>query len=223
EKVSLVNGRIVSVRPDVLDREAWAQANAAYGRRITDEALLGLYEELGPELFGRECLCLWDPEPGDGGMWPVIPEAWWRAAADPIHKPFGRVRYALDVDQNAKGETWASIGASDGTHIEEVTPLEAGPGVGWVVAACARRKDEIGELLVAKDAPASALVPDLEAAGVRVRLVTQQEQEQASMQFYEALANGAIRHIDQPKLNAAASGAQKMVSGDEKWRFSRKV
>jgi hypothetical protein len=36
------------------------------GRWVTEESMQALFDELGPELFARECLCVWDPGAGIG-------------------------------------------------------------------------------------------------------------------------------------------------------------
>ena len=55
EQVSLVDGRFVSDRPDILDRDAWAFGepgvrSAYHGRGVA----VVVATRLGPELFGRE-------------------------------------------------------------------------------------------------------------------------------------------------------------------------
>ena len=218
EIVSLVDDRVVSLRPDPLDRDAWV-SHPAYGRRVSDESLQSLYDELGPELFARECLCVWDPEAGvdHGGC---IPLAGWASCADPRHRPSGAVSYALDVDTNASGEEWCSIGASDGTHIEVVNPNK-GPGLGWVVPLVVARSGRFDEIALDPSGPAGKLIATLESAGVKVRQVRSSEFVQACGQFADAVAAGEVVHLDQAALTKAVASAGRKDVGDGAWKLSR--
>jgi phage terminase large subunit-like protein len=211
-----------SARPDsdLDDRQAWAAANPSFGVRISESFIEAERGAMSDEDFARERLGIWSDEEEDG-VW-VIPELSWRACTHPRHRPSGPLRYALDVDENAKGEQWASIGCSDGVHVELVTPPGVGAGTAWVVPACVEKRDVVGELLVAKDGQAASLVGELEDAGIPVRLVKPEEFVQASMQFHDAAIQGTLRHIDQPALNAAVAGAVPRDVGDGQWRLSRK-
>lgn len=196
------------------------QANPGWLIRLNQDVIDVEQRLLTPAAFVVERLGIVDLEEEARG-WQVITEHDWLRNTDPLHTPSGSLRYALDVDVNAKGEQWASIGMSDGTHVELVTPLEVGPGTDWVVPACVKRKDEIGELLVAKDSRAAALVDALEAKGVTVRKVKPEEFVQASMQIIEACTQGTLRHIDQPALNRAVAGAATKDVGDGQRKLSR--
>ena len=132
EQVKLVDGRLSFVEPEgVLDREAWARANPAYGSRITDESLLSLYDELGPELFARECLCIWDPEPS-GAVESVIPKAAWQACEHEHSEPVGDVVLAVDVAPNRDWGSiaWAGESSRGGMHVEV---LEHRRDVKWLI------------------------------------------------------------------------------------------
>ncbi len=223
QHIEVIEGRIVTTDPDPSDRDIWYQAIPGLGRWVTEEGVEALMDELG-ELGPREGLCVWEPDPtANAERWLVIPRQPWVECERVGHEPSGSRRYALEVDTNAKGETWASIGMSDGIHVEDVSPPDRPAGTGWVVDACKARKDEIGELLVAQDGPAASLIDDLEAAGVPVRKVKPAEFVQASMQLVEACIEGSLRHIDQAALNRSVAGVVKRDVGDGQSRFSRKM
>jgi hypothetical protein len=121
ERVSLVDGRVVQEPPaDLMDRAAWARANPAYGRRVSDESFLALLGELGPELWARECLCLWDPEPDAADS--VIPAVKWSACRNERSGPVDQVDFALDVSPNRDAVCFAvaAQGALGGVHVEVV-------------------------------------------------------------------------------------------------------
>lgn len=210
------------------DRTAWAQANPGYPHRITDETITGERSETGedPAGFAQERLGVVDLDDANVARWLTVTEHDWLACERPEHKPSGRLRYALDVDENGKGQQWAAVGVSDGTHVEIVTPPEVGPGTAWLLdpdhpKSLIAKRQVIGELLVAADGPAAALIEPLRKAGIRVRAVQPTEFAQASMQLLDAVIAHALRHIDQPVLNAAVAGAVTRDVADGQRRFSR--
>jgi len=220
EQVSLIDGKVVSVKPDVLDRDAWAQGNSAYGSRITDESLFSLYEELGPELFGRECLCLWDPEPGEGGS--VIPAEAWAACHDPKSGPVGSLSFALDV---APDRGWASIAVAGesgrgGTHVEVI---EHRCGTSWLPARAAEVQARwSGKVAIAVGSPAWSLEKDLIDAGVELLPASTVEHSQACGVLLDDITDGRLRHIGQSELDAAIGGADQRNYGDA-WLWSRRT
>lgn len=203
---------------DLDDEQAWATANPGFPHRISVETIRTERRATEPQDFLRERLGVVDLDTGSAPR--VIPLPEWQALASPGHKPSGPLRYALDVDTNSSGETWATIGASDGSHVEVV---KSAPGTAWVVPACVEKRQVTGKLLVAKDSPAAALIADLEAAGVGVEVVQAAEFAQASMQMLDAVLEGSLRHIDQPELNTAVAQAARKNVGDGQWRWSRKL
>lgn len=195
-----------------------AQANPGYGLRLNDDVIAEERELLTPAAFLVERLGIVDLE--GAGMTRYIPPEDWQACQDPRHRPGPQLRYALDVDSNSRGETWASVAVSDGTHAEIV---KSAPGVGWVVGACVDKKDLIGELVVAKDSPAAALIADLDTAGVDVQVVPTADFCAASMQLLEAVNAHQLRHLGQPELDTAVAAVVRRDVGDGQWRWSRKL
>lgn len=216
---------------DPADPAVWAACSPALGRTIPLEFLQSQWEKAvrkgpqGIDTFRRAYLNQWPDVPlldDDGAGWAVIPELAWKLCAEAGHKPVKRaLRYALDVDENAKGERWASVACSDGVHIELVTPLDAGAGTGWVVPACVAKRAAFGELLLDPSSLAGSLIAPLERAGIKVRQVTSAELTQATGQFVDAVIERQIRHLDQPALTSAAAGALRRPMGDGAWKWSR--
>jgi len=214
ETVSIVDGRVVSVRPEPSDLEAWYRAMPGLGRWVTEESMQALYDELGPDLFARECLCVWDPELGvDVGL---IPADVWAACLAPQHKPSGLVSYALDV--SPEGRTFA-VAASDGDHVEIV---KYGEGTDGLVALCESKKDVLGDgIVLDASGPAGALISPLEAAGVKVRKVTTEEHKAACGAFLTATTEGTVHHLGQAELDKAVGNADRRPVGDGGWLWSR--
>lgn len=219
EQVSLIGDEVLSVRPDVLDREAWARANSAYGYRISDESLHSLYEELGTDLFARECMCMWDPEPTQGGS--VLPKAAWAACKNPRSRPDGSLSYAVDVSPDRSWSSLAVAAKTDGkTHIELV---DRRPGTEWLPARAAEvQKRWGGKVAIAKGSPAWALKEDLESLGVNLLAISTEEHAQACGDLFDAVVDGTVRHIGQEELDAAVAAADRRFYGDS-WLWSRRT
>lgn len=205
------------------DEELWWASNLALGRRISIDFLRMERRSLPPEEFAREILGWWEDPPAGDGVWGVFDPADWAHCEDLQHKATGPLRYALDVDSNAGGEEWASVMVSDGVHIEDVSPPDAGPGVGWVVLEAKRHRVAIGDLLVDPSGPAGKLIGPLEKAGVGIEKVTGQEFNQACMHLQSQVASRLVRHIGQPKVNRAVAGVVRRDIGDGAFRFSRNL
>jgi hypothetical protein len=199
------------------DEAGWVWANPSLGHTITERVIRDSIA-VDPEAVTRtEVLCQW-VDTFVPTVMPLTLVGDLRPRGPPARREAG---YALDVDTNAAGEEWCSIGVSDGEHIEVVTSPDATPGLAWVVAAVVAKKARFDELLIDPKGPAGKLIEPLEKAGVKVRRVKPEEFVTASQQFKDAVIGGEVVHIDQDVLNRAVSGATKKDVGDGAWKFSR--
>ena len=205
EQVSLDgDGRVLSVRPDPMDRDAWAAANPAYGRRISDESMLDMYEELGPEQFSRECLCVWDPEPFvDEGTW-VLPQLDYERGCSTA-KIDGPMTLAVAVSPHNR-EWCALAGAgkstAGGVH---AGVLRYDRGTGWLVEELTRWGTRVA---VAKDSAAASLIPELTKAGITVDEYTSAQQGAAFGQLFDLTIKGEFTHPSQTELDVAVRHAE---------------
>src|SRR5262245_2035144 len=220
ERVSLVDGQLSSVRPEPWDRDVWYEAMPGLGRWVSEESMLALYEEMGPDIFARECLCVWDPEPEVAGA--VIPGAVWAECGDPMSAWAGRGVFAVDVSRDGSWASIAVVGASkrDGTHVELVDRRK---GTAWLPERITELQARWGgQVAVAKGSPAWSLKDDLEAGRVDLLAISTEEHAQACGDFYDAVMERQVRHIDQAELNAAVAGADRRYYGDA-WLWSRRA
>jgi hypothetical protein len=90
ERLTVADGRVVSEPVDLEDRAMWARVNPAVGagRGGGMEFLEEQRRNLGLDMFAREHLCVWEPEPGESGS--ALDFSRW--ARSPIHKPRGARR-----------------------------------------------------------------------------------------------------------------------------------
>jgi hypothetical protein len=216
-------GRVTLGEVDPYDKATWWDTNEAlHSGRISEEYLDRQLRILTPVPFAQEHLCVWAPPPDEmGGR--IIPVAAWDACRDErsgIHDG-APASFAIDVTPE---RDWSSIGAAGdslrgGTHVEIV---EHRPGTEWVVARAKQIQDNNGgSFAVSAGSPAAALIVDLEAAGVRVVQVSNQDHAQACGSFFDAVMQQAVRHLGTPELDAAVAGADRTFYGDA-WLWSRR-
>jgi hypothetical protein len=230
EQVSLEGGRVVSVRPDPYDRDGWAAANPGMGRWVTEESLSDLFNELGPEAFARECMCVWEPELGTDEQ--LIPMAVWNLCCAPDVAPSGRLVFAVDVGEER--DCAAIVAVSEGREVEVVeatAPDVKRPersGSGWLA-------ERIGELVASREhgnppwvydasGPVASVIDGLKPAvkrRMRLRPLPGSDLPAACGRLFDDIAEARIRVRRDRALDAAVAGASRSFVGD-RWRFVRK-
>lgn len=234
EVLKLEAGVWKSERPEgLLDPDVLALANPAFGRRTDLEGYESLYGELGPDLFARECLCLWDALLEDAQTQPAkLPRDAWLATGKPRNFPErkpGEIVLAFDVDIDG-GSTSISIGAETiGAPYVELAFHKKDSA--WL-------PDKLVELVKTWDplavgcngaGPAGAMVgPVLQAfrdAGIDAELLHQLnavEYKQACGGFYTSVVESQLsRPENQPALDDAGLDAAERVLGDA-WAWDRR-
>lgn len=209
------SGEVVQDPVDPLDRTLWEAPNPAltYGRTEM-EFLEEQLRLLGPALFAREHLGVWDPPPvGRGSI--ISPEDWAACLTTGSWANAGTA-YALDVSPDGRS---CAVAASDGRHVEIV---KHGAGLSWVVDACVSKQDRFREMVLDPTGPAGQLISQLEAARVKVRAVKADERKAACAQFLSAIADRTLIHLGQLELDAAVGNADRVEMGDGGWLWSRK-
>lgn len=195
------DGRIRSTLGNVADRSLWKVANPAYPARISDDFLAGQLRDLGPELFAREHLCVWDPDPDSVGFGPVDMETWAQLA---------------QVSQIAKDRAWALAVSPDRKHaaigiagrraddLYHVEWMDHRAGTGWVLDRCVEvfTNRRIPLRIHAQGAEAS-FIRELREAGVEVVEIPTSEVARATGDLIDAVNNRTLRHLGQRSLDQA--------------------
>jgi phage terminase large subunit-like protein len=199
--------------------EAWAQANPALGIRISEEFIESERDAMDDLGFSRERLGIWF----DPSAHMVIDGRKWAALADPTSQVAGPLVFALDATPERSASAIAVAGRrADGIgHVEVV---DARSGTGWVVDRVVelQQRHKPAAWLLDPASAAGAWIPALQERGIEPVLVTGREMAQACGALYEdVVENSAFRHLDQPQLNAALSGARKRPVGDA-WAWHRR-
>jgi len=200
------------------DPEGWAQANPALGIRISSEHVARELAAMPEAEFRRERLGIWDDAEGESG---ALPSDAWAGLFDRDSRPGDPVSFGLDV--SPEGFASIAVAGSRGDGLTHVEVVEHRPGTLWVADRLAdlARRWAPSTIVLDVGSPAGALLPELDARGLRLTKVAGREMAQASVAFAAAIHNGSIRHLDQPDLNAAVNAAKRRQVGDL-WAFGRR-
>jgi hypothetical protein len=198
------------------DPLSWALANPGLGFRVPAEFVAAEREAMPREEFRRERLGV--PDEPLGSVPPPFGAGKWEACRDQGSVLAGRLVLAVEV---AADREWASVGASDGRHVELV---ERRAGTGWVcgrVAELVVRHRPV-RVMVDSGGPAGALVDDLrQELGDLLVEVPAKGMPAACGQMFDAVVAGDVRHLGQPDLDVAVAGASKRARGDA-WVWDRR-
>lgn len=196
---------------DVRDRDQWRVANPSYPRHTTTRAMNRLLKNLGAEAFLRECLGIWDetatPRPFTAGAWAKI------STSRQPPKP-AALGVAADVDQ-----VWLSLGAaSTGRRplLGSVLRVRASDQEHFVAEVARIQAKHSCPVVVDPKGPAGYLIEHLEAAGVEVTPVSQDDYVQACTDLRNAVHNKTVRHGDFTELNDAVEAAGWRNIGDRR-------
>lgn len=202
------DGRLMSSVGDVADPQTWRRANPAYPSRISHDFLLDQLETLGPALFAREHLCVWDPEPGANNG--AIDVALWDSLADPGAERGHDAVFALDVAPDHSTATIA-VAWRRGDGSTQVMLAESLPGVEWVVARCAELHAAWGgDVMVEQTGTAAFLLPQIDAA----KPVPRRFFVDACASLDAAVTNRSVWHGNQKSLRDSVLAARWSTSGE---------
>jgi hypothetical protein len=193
------DGRLVTSVGDIADPDTWRRANPAYPSRISHDFLLDQLETLGPELFAREHLCVWDPEAGADGS--AFDSDHWASLADPSAERGSSPSFGVAV---APDRSWSAIAVAwkrpDG--LKHVMVSDYQPGASWL--------EERAQDLLARWGGR------LEVAAKG--LVTGHDKPVQAALAHNTLADlveaRGLRHGNQGELNTAVRSARWKPSGD---------
>ena len=199
------------------DPATWWGCMPALGHTVPIEVITADHDSLDAAEFARAYL----NRRATGGRPVISPEAW-AACRAPRSQAKGLVCFALDVtpDRSASAIAVAGYRADRRRHVEIV---EHRSGTEWVPRRLHQLQARWAPLptIVDAGAPAASLLLDLAAEGIDTDTTSTREYAQACGQFFDAVSETQIAHLDQPVLNAAVAAARKRVVGDA-WAWARK-
>lgn len=203
------------------DREEWARANPALGRRIDVSEIEDERAQMEPEKFARERLGWWD-EPKGGNV--ISLSAWTplQHAADTIDGP---VAVFVDVTIDRKTAFIAVCGRNTrGVPQVEIAAAEA--GTGWVTDKVNAMLTDHQVLAVGarSSGPVTSLLADLkglcEASEVAFDKVGSGDFAGMCGGFYDAVSAGNLAHLDDPRIGTALAAARRHQVVDA-WSWER--
>ncbi|MEV1020698.1 terminase [Streptomyces sp. NPDC050264] len=222
---------------DADDLASWAKSNPSLGYLISPEFIRNERASLGSSgIFERERLGVGAYPSDTADTWQVLGEDVWRALAAAESSPGDPVAFAVDMTPERSHVAISVAGLwRGGTHVEVV---DHRPGTGWF-------KDRARELtkrwgprcwVIDSGGPAAALIGDLvdalkvdpEDTSDEPQLLAPVVQAKArdvvvaTGQFYDAVTEQNLSHLDQAPLAAALAGAQKRPLGDA-WAWARRI
>lgn len=190
------------------------------GTGLTLEYVLSERQAMPPLEFARERLGWWD-EPGTAeafgpGKWEGCAD---RALVEQLQVPMGAIGLAVSIDLAKSALVGAAV---DGDRVL-VKPLQHGPGTGWLVARAKELQEQHNvDVVVDGHGPAADIIPDLEEAGVTVRVASTQDVLDACAGIFKLVQDGRLAHGSFAELDAAAAGAVRRDVGD-RWAWGRKT
>lgn len=204
---------------DYRDENLWRSMMPALGHTTPIEAIRSACDGMTEPEFRRAFLNQWVTKAADDL---ALPLDIWHTLADMRSQADDPVTFAIDVvpDRSASAiGVWGT--RSDGLGHAEV--IDHRPGTDWVVARMAEVAKRWGVYVVTIDGagPAMSLLPELQAAGLEVRLLNTTDVTSACAAMFDAITAESFRHRDQTNLNAAVAGAKRRPIGD-RWAYGRK-
>lgn len=203
------------------DPHAWAAANPALGRRLTERFTISERRVLSPEDFARERLGLWIAE----AVVSVFGPGNWQACTDEGAVPPAGARTALAVDV-APDRSRTSIAAAgalaDGRTLVQVMDTRA--RVSWAVNVVRDlvRVHTPDVVLVDDNGQSRTLIAPLEAAGVKVSRTNTADMVAACGNLFDRVIDGRLAHMGQAALTAAVEAARQRDLGDG-WAWHRRM
>lgn len=191
------------------DRKQWAKANPSYPHRTPLTSMLRLRKKLSPESWMREGLGIWDEEGAD-----IFAGAWPDCVGPKPDIPPAALAVACSVDLT-RSAVAAAVLEGDRVHVK---PLRYGPGMDWVTEMVAEFALPV---VVDGGGPGKVLVPDLDEAGVDVRVMTTPDVLDACAEFWTMAQRHEVRHESYKELDEAVLGAVKRPVGD-RWAYGRR-
>lgn len=193
---------------DLDDEDTWPTFMPALARTQTLEAVRHAKLTMLPDEFARAF----------GNRWTrveayVIPWSAWLDCREPRAEPAGALHYGVDV--NPERSAACIVVASEGSPMP-VEVVEHSPGLAWVVERISELRDRHGAASVVVDGagPAGTLVPDLERAGVPLKVLGYPEMARACSAFFDRVVGLELAVRPNAHLDDAVAAARKRLRGD---------
>jgi hypothetical protein len=197
-----------ALSPD--DPDAVAEANPGYPFRIDDDAIEAERGLMLPQDYNRERLGIVDLE-DDDAEWVIPATAWHDAGSDSTIPTGAEITYGLAVSTDRSYSTFVAAGPSSLGPYAHIEIAANEKGTHWVVGWAKARGIRVS---VRKGTQAASLIADLEAAGVPVDEVSNEEYAKSCGRLFDAAVEGRLRHRNEGLLETAVRKAMKRPYSD---------
>lgn len=205
---------------DIWDRDGWAMANPSLGYSITERTLAAAAKTDPDWVFRTECLCQWT----DGSLEGPFPPGSWESCLDDGSQIAGDVVACVATSWNRSTTYIAFAGRrEDGLLHGEIVAARA--GTEWVTDWLRLRFQTVGFASVvvqSRGAPESSLIDEFKVAGLPVTEWAGADLGIATGLLYDAVRDGALRHLTQPVVDIAAATAVPRMLTDGAFVWDRK-
>lgn len=203
---------------DLSSRKAWAAANPALGFRKSAETMADWSEAMDPDSFRREELSIWPAHRLGEGVFGTA--AWQGCRVQPQPPPGDGLVLGVAVSIDL---VWTSLGAA--AELDDRVLLAAVKrrrGTDWVVSEVARiQRERDCQVVLDGKGPGSALVHELEEAGVDLIVVGTGDVCDASAGLYDRVKNQTVAHMGHEELDDAHAASVWRPVG-ERWAIGRR-
>lgn len=199
----------------------WAQvarANPSYPVRTPREAIQRMRKNLTEESYVREALGIWDEIGADR----ISIEAWNARTVVLAERPAGQPAFFLDCSPGLG--SWSISATADNDGLPHVELADYRRGYDGLVARAVELSGRYPGAHFAHLASGavSALIPQLEMAGVKSEPFTNQDMGRACVHLQKLVADGGMTHSGDPLYVQALSVAVPRDIGDDLWTWSRR-
>lgn len=208
------------------DREQWYRANPALGIRLEEDYIELERRSMSDKEFARERLGLW----AESKINSPIDEELWRSLCrcggmshpecrklGPMSEITSQTVVAVDASPD---RSWATVALAGYTASgdKQVEIVEDGRGLSWCVDVVEKLYSAPSNppplaVCVQSGARAGALIPEIEALGVRVVPFGSREIMGATGFFFDSCQDGTLVHLGDKSLAQGLSGARKYMIG----------
>lgn len=212
---------------DLLDKDAWYQANPALGIRISEEYVQDEHDSFmasgAEEEFKRERLGIW-AKLGGGGIIPA--GAWSDSAGEPKEvetetREIGRVAFAVDIPRSRDSASIVMAGElADGRT--SLVLIDRRVGTDWVADRLVELKDQYSPVAIVIDelAATGTILGELRRQRIRVWAVKYREYLRACGSLFDSISQGRVVHTSQTELNEAVAGAGRKDGESTLWKWA---
>lgn len=196
-----------------LDDEArWQAANHALGVRISHDYVRSERRALPPHEFGRERLGWWDEADLTLG---ILSAEQWADVRDETSQLVGKPAFAVDMTPD-RTRTAISVAGRREDGLLHVEVIDHRGGSDWVAGRLEELKRKWRPVDVAIDGRSAAmsLVPELKDRKITPTVFTGGEMAAACGGFYDKVTQRQLRHLGDPVMSTALSGATWRPLGD---------